>query len=608
MKEILKKTGISVLLLVLLAILGYFLLVASFKINIPEKRYSEAVSILAEEGYHPRDSVRNGKSDYYHEIYPDILDFGTDEYIVRYSMENSDVGPLMHALIPEWETVWARYWHGYVPFLRPVFAVCSLSEARMLNAELQLLMFAILAFLAYKATGRKRYSLALLTVYAILNPSATAINFQYSSIYYAGVLSAIVLLAFKNFFLKDRRYVYLFVVSGAFTVYVDFLTYPIVAWALPAVMLFAVLKADSQGLTVGRRIWDNILHMIAATVAWIFGYIFFWMEKWTIATAFSDINVWKSALQDVLYRTGTAEGFSFLRRLKVIALNFSHLTARPFVIILLAWVLYWVVVYVRRGFVKDFKLPALAIMLFSAPAWFFMAANHTNGHHLFAWKNSLATIATMLIIICLTTVKNEVDSSERIGGNLLMRLLTLGGCMVLALGVYALVPIEELTVNNYEGSATSITLPEGKADALVMDFVPGYTKVLKVAPLIQSEDREGSVILRVYDGDKVLCTADIGVSEEIVASTDVNWRLKKGKNYKLMLSTESMNAPVTLWIDESKRLSENASSDTAIAISYTYHVPFCDKAVAAFYITEWFCLFMTFAYVIELCFLKKKAV
>ena len=352
-------------------------------------------------------------------------------------------------------------------------------------------------------------------------------------------------------------------------------------------------KAD----TPAKERREGLVHLIRSAIAWIIGYMVFWFEKWVLATAFSDHNVLESAFNEMLFRTGTSESFSVLKRLEIAALNFSHLTAKPFVVLFLCWVAYWMFCFVRKGYVTNSKIPALGLMLLSSTAWFFMAANHTGGHHLFAWKNSLSTVAAMLMIMCVSTGYKESVVNRRA---VLGRLFVAAVCVVLALGTYVALPIEEFTANNYSasGADVSVKLLEGEERAYEMSFVPRYSLVKNVAPLLKCDDKEGYIGLSVINRDgKVLDSVKVHAGEEVVVSVDVGWRLKAGEEYVLRISTEEVSSPVTVWIDNEKTLQENAANDVPIAISYTYHAPFTDKASTLFYLMEWFCLYMTLVFI-----------
>lgn len=599
MKKVLKKIGISAGLIVLAAVVGLLLLFISFSIKVPAERDEEVMSILNEEGYHQRDSLRNGKSDYYHEIYPDILDFGMDEYIIKYSVQNPSSSIVRHSLLMDISPMWSRYWHGYVVFLRPLFKFFDLSEVRIINAGIQLFLFALLLILIYKATCKFRYVFAFSTVYFMLIPSATGINFQYSSIYYAAMISAIAFLLWKDFLLKESRYIYLFVLNGALTAYIDFLTYPLLAWALPAAMLLICIPYSESADLGTKKVIDIVLHLIKSAVAWICGYVFFWLEKWALATWLTDENVFDSAVTEIEFRTGIQEVYTFAGRLRALARNFSHLTFNPFVVVTAIWVIYWVVIFLRKGFAVNRRVPALGIMLLSAPAWFFVAANHVDGHHLFAWKNVLGTVIAMLIIICFSTDfgKSE-DGGIHLGGGMLKRILIVGACAVLSLVTYIAVPIEKATVHSYNNSTETINLPPGEEKAYEVSFVPVRSRLLNFAPLISFEGTEGYVEMSILRNGKVVHKVKFYPTDSAIVSSDVDWLLKAGEEYTLSFSTENVNAPILIWVDENHTLVENINSERPIAISYTYFIPFSDNATTCFYLMEWFCMYMTIAYII----------
>ena len=51
---------------------------------------------------------------------------------------------------------YARYWHGYLLFLKPLLLFFSLSDIRMMNAALQLILAAGVLLLAFRKRGLRR--------------------------------------------------------------------------------------------------------------------------------------------------------------------------------------------------------------------------------------------------------------------------------------------------------------------------------------------------------------------------------------------------------------------------------------------------------------------
>ena len=129
MKKRVRQFLISLAILIGGAVVGYLLIVLSFLIKIPTEKYDTVMSILNEEGFHPRDYVRDGRTDYYFERFPDILDIATDQIILSHSMATPEEGILKAGVFPDY----FRYWHGYVVFWRPLLKVLNLDELRFFN-------------------------------------------------------------------------------------------------------------------------------------------------------------------------------------------------------------------------------------------------------------------------------------------------------------------------------------------------------------------------------------------------------------------------------------------------------------------------------------------
>ncbi len=596
MKKVVSKALITLGILLSGMLLGYIALVMTFFIGIPEEKYIQTMAILDGEGFHPRDAIRTPKTDYFHEKYPDILDFGTDELIVKYSMENPSEPIYKHALIKEYY----RYWHGYILALRPLFRVLDLSEIRILNGVVQFLLCFILLFLLYRNTQKINYSLAYATVLAFLIPSATSVNFQYSMIYYASVIPSIVLLCFRKFWHKNGNYFFFFVLAGMFTTYIDLLTYPLLAWAFSAVILL-ITANDNTDYTLSNCM-KNIKRVFISAAAWIIGYIGFWSEKWLLGTILTDVNVFKDAQIEILLRIGASGGSSILDRLKAIVVNYQHLAYLPFVIALLVWFVYWIIVFTKRGFALDSRIPALSIMILSAPVWYILANEHSIGHHLYTWKNTLSTVLAALMIVCLSTNSMQEPIKRLFSKGLIKRIVILLVCLSMSLATYWLLPIEETSFNNYalSGGDEGTVISAGDKDAYEYLFTPRYGYIKSFDPLFECEDSEGYLEIIVEENGKVKYVEKIYKDDcsGIIAHKKVKWHLKKGRQYKIRVSTEHLNNDVKIWITDMLDKYENAGNDNALITEITYHAPFNSKVSAIYYIMEWLTVYLIIFYIV----------
>ena len=129
---------------------------------------------------------------------------------------------------------YARYWHGYLILLKPLFMLMDLDGIYILNTIGVFALCAIVFYLLYKRTGY--YSIAYVVMMLCMHPENIPVSFQLSSIFYA-IHITMLLLLLKNDW-EEEHVLYIFVFDGILVAYFDFLTYPAVAVTIPLLILY----------------------------------------------------------------------------------------------------------------------------------------------------------------------------------------------------------------------------------------------------------------------------------------------------------------------------------------------------------------------------------
>ena len=155
------------------------------------------------------------------------------------------------------------------------------------------LLTTILSLLIYKK--EKAYVGPFLVLLALFNPPYIARSFQLSSVFYAMILTCIMVLCWDDKEKREHLFLYAFVIDGIILAFLDFLTYPPVAFVVP---LCFVLVFSEQDLL------HNLLASIRYGIAFLLGYAGMWVSKWILASLFTDENVIAEGIESVLHRTG----------------------------------------------------------------------------------------------------------------------------------------------------------------------------------------------------------------------------------------------------------------------------------------------------------------
>lgn len=195
---------------------------------------------------------------------------------------------------PESVTDYARYWHGYLLFLKPLLLILDYADIRILNMIIQLFLLAYL-LVSMVEKGYKREIIPLLTAIAVINPAAIAMSMQFSSIYYIAILS---LLYFCNHNIDDlmQKDYLIFTALGIITVFFDFLTYPVATFGMAAVLMLVKRKEQKD--------WKNdILLLVKWGIFWGVGYAGMWSCKWVISSLILHENIILEVLRQASVHT-----------------------------------------------------------------------------------------------------------------------------------------------------------------------------------------------------------------------------------------------------------------------------------------------------------------
>lgn len=183
---------------------------------------------------------------------------------------------------PESVTDYARYWHGYLLFLKPLLLFLDYADIRILNMIIQLFLIAYL-LVRMVEKGYKREIVPLLTAIAVINPVAIAMSLQFSSIYYIVIVSLLYLCNHNIDDLMQKDFL-IFTALGIITAFFDFLTYPIATFGMAAV--FMMVKKKSQGD------WKNdTLLLVKWGFFWGIGYAGMWSCKWSLSSLILHENI-----------------------------------------------------------------------------------------------------------------------------------------------------------------------------------------------------------------------------------------------------------------------------------------------------------------------------
>lgn len=251
---------------------------------------------------------------------------------------------------------YARYWHGYLIFLKPLLLVFNYGEIRLLISMLQLIVLAgVLMEMAKR--DLQGYVKAFLAGVIFLIPVTLQLSLQYSQIYFVTMFCVSFLLKkHEKLSLCGWMFEFYFFV-GILSCFFDFLTYPLVALGFVLLVHFILEREHSET-------WSRFMHIGEYSVAWGLGYVGIWCVKWILATLLLRENILRDAILQVLYRSSVESSDSgvteIITRKDALLANFHLLVqSKVFIAVICIWALYIACKMLRSRFVMRNKKPNL---------------------------------------------------------------------------------------------------------------------------------------------------------------------------------------------------------------------------------------------------------
>ena len=318
-------------------------------------------------------------------LVPHIDYYGVDEDII-YELDENYHGDSF---------VWyyARYWHGYLIFMKPLLYLMSLSGVRILNFFFEFICTCLFMYAFALKRRDIRLGVAFTLALIVLNPVSTAMNFQLAAVYNVTIGALLVVLVLHDKLDDDKHAPFLFLLVGIITVYFDFLTYPLASLGLP---LFLYLALKREKLTAsGKKL---PLLAVEYSAFWAVGYAGMWFEKWVIEDLFG--NAGESIIMDgintFLYRSGASE--EHISSLAIIGKVFSIFVIPPFLVLALLVIAVYVVLIMRHEKKAQLEWNVIVSMLFVAIlpiVWYLLSRQHSYAHDHFVFRSLAGSAAAI---------------------------------------------------------------------------------------------------------------------------------------------------------------------------------------------------------------------
>lgn len=552
------KCPLALGMLALLAggvLLGTLLLSLAFCFPVKEENAAASYEVLNKEGWYPAAPIMSQSMDtYFHSLLPGVLDNNTDSIMLYTALDQSEGNVLARAMNMYngyMQKNYSYYWHGYVILLRPLLYCMDYSDLRLLNCAVQLLLLVVLAHEVWKRKGMP-YALAALSSYVLLMPIAMALSLQFTWVFYVAMGGALLLTVRADRLTENGKYLYCFLVLGMLTSFLDLLTYPLFTWGIPLVWWLAMRRDCSGGVRRLRQV-------VAAGLCWILGYGGMWLAKWLLATLVLRRNVIGEAVSEIFLRTGVEDAlqsWGLAERWEAVYTNWKHYEYILYAVLLIAWLAWALVRSLLRSWKATANSCAYALIGLSAIVWYMVLANHTGGHHFFAYRIFGVSVLALLLLY----IEMVYTPEELLGGVIYCRqrkitwgIWALSGICGILL---ALCARDKVSVLNGDMPMRQIEIETG--GYLETVFTPAAGHVIQAGIGMSVEGDEGYFLVSVLDGDQIICQEQFPVAEYegyVIHNFPVDWHLKKGKDYVLRVEPKEIGGFVYAYVTEEDSMS-----------------------------------------------------
>ncbi len=274
---------------------------------------------------------------------------------------------------------YARYWHGYLIWLRPLLLFLTYGQVRVANY----LLFAALACVLLWQLGRAcRWRAAVWFAVSQILVSCFFVphQIQFFTCFAVAYAACIWVLARPR--TPDSLAVGL-VVTGVCTAFLDLLVTPILTLGLPLAVW--LLDRRVQEDTPLRRCGV----VCGGALCWGAGYALCWASKWVLASLVTGQDIIGDALHQASVRTSadTWHGME-LTWGNIIRFVWDTLSSHGLLIPLLLLVVICIGAFVLCLRSREALLRALPLALtaLSAPAWLCLLRTHSIQHGWFTWR------------------------------------------------------------------------------------------------------------------------------------------------------------------------------------------------------------------------------
>lgn len=306
---------------------------------------------------------------------------------------------------PQANGKYERYWFGSTAITRILLIFFDYPTIRYLNLIIIFILLMIAFYLISKNINIK-IAMAFALSFLFMGLPIIPMSLQYTPVCIITLSTVIIInLLYKKTCFK-KILPYLFVIIGCITAFMDLLTYPLLTFGIPIIILLLL----ENEIDKNKKFIDYLKETVKYGFLWSMGYFGTYFLKWVIASIVLNKNVIEKAWKQILFRADLEKGeinkFSMIY--KNVQLYFNGFA----VFCIVAYYLPFIIKFIKNKVIKKENIKLVSILLLIALLpyiWYIILSNHSNIHY---WMTYRIQCITMLAILCVPILLCEKKNKK----------------------------------------------------------------------------------------------------------------------------------------------------------------------------------------------------
>ena len=284
---------------------------------------------------------------------------------------------------------YARYWHGYLIFLRPLLVIMDYQGIRILMQVITIiLMIVMLGLIAKKINWQ--IAVMFLIGFLSIDIFIAARAFNAICVFIIAIVSTIFILLKKD---SEKNIAINFFVIGSITSFIDLLTTPLVTLGIPIIVYLLLIQKH------GKNLKECLIELIKICLMWGIGYGLTWATKWILVQLMYNRPIIQNALTQAQVRTVTNKT-TFLNMMINIGNFLSYEVIFANIMIMISYAIIMLVknrnkeLNIKNNIVQSIPYLIVAMMPL---AWYAVLKQHSMIHRFFTYRALVITIITLMV-------------------------------------------------------------------------------------------------------------------------------------------------------------------------------------------------------------------